>query len=77
VGTIFLVWGVGGKGGQKTYAIKVNDHVIGYAEYKKEYENISNSFKQIFGSDVDPKLLSNQVLNEIISNTCYLMRPKG
>lgn len=71
IGTIFLVWGVGGKGTQKTYALKINDHVISYNEYKTVYENISNTYKQIFGTTVDQKILSKQVLDEIISK--YLL----
>lgn len=71
IGTIFLVWGVGERGKQKTYAIKINDHVVSYAEYKKNYEDISKTFKQIFGAEMDPKIVTQQVVDEIISR--YLL----
>ncbi|MGC8768442.1 SurA N-terminal domain-containing protein [Calditerrivibrio sp.] len=71
IGTIFLVWGVGGKGNQKTYALKINDHVVSFNEYKTTYENISNTYRQLFGSNIDQKILSRQVIEEIISK--YLL----
>ncbi|MEF3255572.1 MAG: peptidyl-prolyl cis-trans isomerase [Deferribacterales bacterium] len=71
IGTIFLVWGVGGKGNQKTYAMKINDHVISFNEYKKTYENISQTFKQLFGTDIDQKMLTGKVIDEITSK--YLL----
>lgn len=71
IGTIFLVWGVGGKGTQKTYALKIDSHVVSFNEYKSTYENISNTYKQIFGTTVDQNILTKQVLDEIISK--YLL----
>jgi len=71
IGTIFLVWGVGSKGGSRTYALKIDDHVISFNEYKTTYENISNTYKQIFGKDIDQKILAKQVMDEIISK--YLL----
>jgi len=71
IGTIFLVWGVGGKGNQKTYALKIDDHVVSFNEYKTTYENISNTYRQLFGANIDQKMLSKQVIEEIISK--YLL----
>ncbi|MCX8084574.1 MAG: SurA N-terminal domain-containing protein [Calditerrivibrio sp.] len=71
IGTIFLVWGVGGKSGQKTYAIKINNHVVSFNEYKSAYESISNTYKQIFGTNIDAKIISKQVTDELIAK--YLL----
>ncbi|MGA1845971.1 SurA N-terminal domain-containing protein [Deferribacter abyssi] len=72
IGTIFLVWGMGGKTKQANFAIKVNDYEISFAEYQKEYENFSNTLKALLGGNVPANLdITKQVVDGIIEK--YLL----
>lgn len=75
IGTIFLVWGMGGKTGSTNYAIKVNNYKISYREYQNAYENTANTLRQIFGDQANNipqfKDLGKTVVNDLISK--YLL----
>jgi len=75
VGTIFLVWGMGGKVGGDNYVIKVNDNKISYNEYQMAYENTSNTLRQLFGDNVEKipefKNLKRMVIDDLIER--YLL----
>lgn len=75
VGTIFLVWGMGGKVGGDNYVIKVNDNKISYNEYQLAYENTSNTLRQLFGDNVEKipefKNLKRMVIDDLIER--YLL----
>ena len=71
IGTIFLVWGMGGNTGQSAYAIKVNNYKISYGEYRDMYENTANSLRQIFGEQLNQipeyKNLGKKVAEDMIN----------
>jgi len=75
IGTIFLVWGMGGKTGSVNYAIKVNDYKISYREYQNAYEDMSNTLRQLFGDQVNEipeyKNLSKAVVDDLVNK--YLL----
>lgn len=75
VGTIFLVWGMGGKTGGDNYVIKVNDNKVSYNEYQMAYENTTNILKQLFGEQADkiPEFsnLRKRVIDDLIER--YLL----
>lgn len=75
IGTIFLVWGMGGKTSSANYAIKVNDYKISYREYQNAYENMSNTLRQLFGDQVNEipefKNLSKAVVDDLVNK--YLL----
>lgn len=75
VGTIFLVWGMGGKVGGDNYVIKVNDNKISYNEYQMAYENTLNTLRQLFGDNVEKipefKNLKRMVIDDLIER--YLL----
>lgn len=71
IGTIFLVWGMGGKTGNSAYAIKVNNYKISYGEYRDTYENTANTLRQIFGDQLNQipeyKNLGKKVADDMIN----------
>lgn len=75
IGTIFLVWGMGGRISSTNYAIKVNDYKISYGEYQNAYENMSNTLRQLFGDQVNEipefKNLSKAVVDDLVNR--YLL----
>lgn len=75
IGTIFLVWGMGGRTSSTNYAIKVNDYKISYREYQNAYENMSNTLRQLFGDQVNeiPEFenLSKAVVDDLVNK--YLL----
>jgi len=75
IGTIFLVWGMGGKTSSANYAIKVNDYKISYREYQNAYESMSNTLRQLFGDQVNEmpeyKNLSKAVVDDLVNK--YLL----
>ncbi|BAI80526.1 peptidyl-prolyl cis-trans isomerse D [Deferribacter desulfuricans SSM1] len=73
IGTIFLVWGVGGnRGRQKNYAIKVNDFEISFNEYQQEYDKFSNTLKSLLGGEIPNTInINKQVTDSIIEK--YLL----
>ncbi|KAA0259229.1 peptidylprolyl isomerase [Deferribacter autotrophicus] len=72
IGTIFLVWGMGGKTKQANFAIKVNDYEVSFAEYQKEYENFSNTLKSLLGGNLPDNLdINKQVIDGIVEK--YLL----
>lgn len=71
IGTIFLVWGMGGNISNAAYAIKVNDYKISYGEYRDTYENTANTLRQIFGDQLNQipeyKNLGKKVADDMVS----------
>ncbi|MDY6820814.1 MAG: SurA N-terminal domain-containing protein [Deferribacterota bacterium] len=72
VGTIFLVWGVGGRERSRDYAIKINDQKISIAEYQQSISNMENTLKRLFNTNYD-KVAKNfnireRVKDELINN---------
>jgi peptidyl-prolyl cis-trans isomerase D len=73
IGTIFLVWGMGGKADKTNYALKINGQEISMNEYESTLTNMENTFKQLFGEQynkfiktIDIKI---RVKDEIINRT--------
>jgi len=73
IGTIFLVWGVGGnRANQKNYAIKVNNFEISFNEYQQEYEKFTNTLKTLLGDNLPTTSnINKQVIDSIIEK--YLL----
>jgi peptidyl-prolyl cis-trans isomerase D len=78
IGTIFLVWGQGGKRQQEmSFAAQVNGTEISFDDYKSTYGNMYNFYKQLYGQDFTPELeekigLSRQAINNLIDQTLLL-----
>lgn len=73
IGTIFLVWGMGGKADKTNYAIKINGQEITMNEYESALINMENTFKQLFGEQYNNFIktvdLKTRVKDEIINRT--------
>ena len=73
VGTIFLVWGVGGKADKTDYALKINGQEISMNEYENTLTNMDNTFKQLFGNQYNKFIktidIKEKVKDEIINRT--------
>jgi peptidyl-prolyl cis-trans isomerase D len=83
IGTIFLVWGKGsdGMGGSGGYAAKVNGKKISYDDYRNAYENIRNSYMQLYGQAMPPELekvlgLKKVALDNLIDRILILSEAK-
>ena len=84
IGTIFLVWGRGedGIGRGATYAAKVDRTVISIDSYQNAYQNMAETYRQIFGGNFTPELekqlnLRQQVLDRLIDSTLMLKAAKS
>ncbi len=73
IGTIFLVWGVGGKADKTNYAFKINGQEISMNEYQSTLTNMENTFKQLFGDQYNKFIktidIKERVKDEIIHRT--------
>ncbi len=57
IGTIFLVWGQGGKsGGSGNYAVKVNGTKISPDDYQRAYYRLRNIYEQLYGKSLTPEM---------------------
>ena len=56
VGTIFLVWGRGEKGGSGDFAAKVNGTKISLDDYQKNYYRLKGLYEQIYGRSLTPEM---------------------
>ncbi len=57
IGTIFLVWGQGGKGPESGgYAIKVDDTKISFNEFQKDYDRLRNMYQQFSKQPLTPEM---------------------
>ena len=57
IGTIFLVWGKGGKGLDASgYAAKVNGAKISYEEFQRSYYRLRNMYEQVNGKGLSPEM---------------------
>lgn len=84
VGTIFLVWGKGeeGMGRQAGFAAKVDRTVISLDAYQNAYQNMVDTYRQLFGENFTPELekqldLRQQTLDRLIDNTLILNNAKS
>ncbi len=84
IGTIFLVWGKGedGFGRRASYAAKVDRTVISIESFQNAYQNMAETYRQIFGGNFTPELekqlnLRQQVLDRLIDSTLILKAAKG
>jgi peptidyl-prolyl cis-trans isomerase D len=57
VGTIFLVWGQGGKAGEGGgYAVKVDKTSISFNEFQQDYNRLRNMYQQFSGQPLTPEM---------------------
>lgn len=84
IGTIFLVWGKGdeGIGRSAGYAAKVDRTTIPLDAYQNAYQNMTETYRQVFGGNLTPEVekqlnLRQQVLNQLIDQTLIIKAAKG
>ncbi|SKA20065.1 peptidyl-prolyl cis-trans isomerase D [Trichlorobacter thiogenes] len=84
IGTIFLVWGKGDEGmGRSTgYAAKVDRTVISLEAFQNAYQNMTETYRQIFGGNFTPELekqlnLRQQVIDRLIDSTLIMKAAKS
>lgn len=84
IGTIFLVWGKGeeGIGRSAGYVAKVDRTTISYDAYQNAYQNMADTYRQIFGNAFTPELekqlnLKQQALDRLIDSTLILKAAKS
>jgi len=84
IGTIFLVWGKGEDGFGKSagYAAKVDRTTISLDDFQNAYQNMSETYRQIFGGNFTPELekqlnLRQQVIDRLIDSTLILKAAKS
>lgn len=84
IGTIFLVWGKGeeGIGRSAGYVAKVDRTSISYDAYQNAYQNMADTYRQIFGNAFTPELekqlnLKQQALDRLIDSTLMLKAAKS
>ncbi len=84
IGTIFLVWGKGeeGIGRSGGYVAKVDRTTISYDAYQNAYQNMADTYRQIFGNAFTPELekqlnLKQQTLDRLIDSTLMLKAAKS
>lgn len=84
IGTIFLVWGKGeeGIGRSAGYVAKVDRTTISYDAFQNAYQNMAETYRQIFGNAFTPELekqlnLKQQALDRLIDSTLILKAAKG
>ena len=76
IGTIFLVWGKGeeGIGRSAGYAAKVDRTTISLDAYQNAYQNMAETYRQVFGGNFTPELekqlnLRQLVIDRLIDST--------
>ena len=71
IGTIFLVWGQGGRqgssGGQNAIAW-VNGEPISYASFQNSYRNIYMLYKQMYGDKLTPEAMESLQIEHVAIN---------
>lgn len=85
VGTMFLVWGVGGDGaggGKGSYAAKVNGTVISLEEYQNAYGRIRSMYQQIYGQSIPSEMekvlgLKKVALDGLIDNVLAMKEARS
>lgn len=84
IGTIFLVWGKGeeGIGRSAGYVAKVDRTTISYDAYQNAYQNMADTYRQIFGNAFTPELekqlnLKQQALDRLIDSALMLKAAKS
>lgn len=84
VATIFLVWGKGedGLGRRDGYAAKVDRTTITLEAYQNAYQNMTETYRQIFGGNFTPELekqlgLRQQVMDRLIDSALILKAAKS
>ncbi len=71
IGTIFLVWGHGGKVSKQDMAARVNDRVISMAQFYDEYQNLDRIYQKVYGkllkqNKLDSSLIKKEALKTLI-----------
>jgi len=70
VGTIFLIWGTGDEGLKgSSYAIKVNGEKIPYEDYARGYEQVKDSFQQMYGQPITPEMEKQLGVRKMVIDT--------
>ena len=84
IGTIFLVWGKGdeGMGRKASYVAKVDRTTISVEAFQNAYQNMAETYRQIFGGNFTPELekqlnLRQQVLDRLIDSTLIMKAAKS
>ncbi len=84
IGTIFLVWGKGeeGLGRSGGYAAKVDRTTISLEDYKNAYQNLAETYRQLFGEAFTPEMekqlnLRQQTIDRLIDTTLILKAAKS
>lgn len=84
IGTIFLVWGKGdeGMGRSSGYAAKVDRTTISIEAYQNAYQNMADTYRQIFGANFTPELekqlnLRQQAIDRLIDSTLIMKAAKS
>jgi peptidyl-prolyl cis-trans isomerase D len=78
IGTIFLVWGQGGKGPESGgYAVKVDNTKVSFNDFQRDYERMRNMYQQFSQQPLTPEMeklmgLKKMALENIVNTT--LMR---
>lgn len=79
IGTIFLVWGKGrdSSSAQESYAVKINQDVIGPEQVLSAYENMDRIYRNLYGEAFTPELekkldLRKQALNSLIDQSLLM-----
>jgi peptidyl-prolyl cis-trans isomerase D len=75
IGTIFLIWGKGGKGLEGSdFAVKVDRTRISYNQFQKTYTNLRDMYRELYGKPITPELeklmgLKKMALDRLINAT--------
>ena len=85
IGTIFLVWGKGEEGigtSSAGYAAKVDGTTIPPEAYQNAYQNLADTYRQIFGNSLTPELekqlnLRQQALDRLIDSALIMKAAKS
>jgi peptidyl-prolyl cis-trans isomerase D len=84
IGTIFLVWGKGEEGIGKSagYAAKVDRTTISLDTYQNAYQNMAETYRQVFGGNFTPELekqlnLRQLVIDRLIDSTLIVKAAKS
>ncbi|PIE34816.1 hypothetical protein CSA56_06680 [candidate division KSB3 bacterium] len=71
IGTIFFVWGQGGRhGGPRGQNVVawVNGDPISYTSFENSFRNVYEFYKQIYGNNLSPEMLQNLQLEQVALN---------
>jgi peptidyl-prolyl cis-trans isomerase D len=63
---VFIFWGIGGSvsGGRPDLVASVDGHVISAREFQRAYENVKNSYREMYKDRLTPELLDRMNLRE-------------